>query len=146
MKRLTVGIIITIVSVLAIVSVVVVGNRDNTSQTSDTRVGSENTHEEIDRNRGEHEDSTSTNANEVVIKDFAFGPKSITVKKGTTVTWTNRDSAKHDITPEKEDGDFVASKLLAKGESYNFTFDQLGTYPYYCSPHPYMKAAVEVIE
>ncbi len=82
----------------------------------------------------------------VVIKDFAYAPARITVKKGTKVTWTNQDSAHHDITPDKDGADFAASKLLAQGESYSFTFEKTGVYAYHCSPHPYMKATVEVTE
>lgn len=85
-------------------------------------------------------------ANEVIIKDFDFSPAKLTVKKGTTVTWTNRDSARHDITPNNPTEMFEASRLLAKGESYSVTFDTPGSYEYYCSPHPYMKAVIEVVE
>ena len=97
-------------------------------------------------------DSTSQSSatpaapDQVVIKDFAFGPKKITIKKGTKVTWTNQDDAKHDVAPDEKSEDFVASKLLAKGESYSFTFEKAGTYAYHCTPHPYMKATVEVTE
>lgn len=84
--------------------------------------------------------------NEVFIKDFAFAPGERTVKKGTKVTWTNKDSARHDISPTSGGSDFKASELLAKGESYSFTFNTAGTYTYKCSPHPYMKGTVVVTE
>ena len=84
--------------------------------------------------------------NEVAIKNFSFGPNKLTVKKGTKITWTNMDDAHHDITPTSGATDFVASHLLAKGETYEFTFDTVGTYSYKCSPHPYMKGAIEVTE
>lgn len=84
--------------------------------------------------------------NEVLITDFKFGPDKITVKKGTTVTWTNKDEAQHDITPTGGGSDFERSKLLAQNESYNFTFNEVGKYEYKCSPHPYMKGAIEVTE
>lgn len=84
--------------------------------------------------------------NTVQIRDFAFGPEKITIKKGTTITWTNHDDAHHDVFPTSGASDFTASKLLAKGESHSFTFNQVGTYTYKCSPHPYMKASVEVTE
>lgn len=98
--------------------------------------------------------STSATSNEnamketnaVEIKDFDFGPHTISVKVGTKVTWTNQDSAHHDITPDSESADFMPSELLAKGESYSFTFNKAGSYAYHCSPHPYMKATVEVTE
>lgn len=89
---------------------------------------------------------TFAKENEVFIKDFAFAPETLTVKKGTKVTWTNKDDARHDITPTGGGSDFMPSTLLAKGESYDFTFSTAGTYTYKCSPHPYMKGTVVVTE
>lgn len=90
--------------------------------------------------------STPVSASEVDIKDYAYAPATITVKKGTKVTWTNQDAVRHDITPDNESADFKASELLAKGESYSVTFNTAGTYTYYCSPHTYMKGTVIVTE
>lgn len=101
----------------------------------------------------QHEPTASTKTsdvkvapNTVMVQDFAFGPNKLVVKKGTTITWTNRDTAHHDITPDEKSDSFKPSKLLAKGESYTFTFNTVGTYSYHCSPHPYMKATIEVTE
>lgn len=68
------------------------------------------------------------------------------IKVGTTITWTNQDSARHDVAPDIESADFPASKLLAKGESYSHTFTKAGTYSYHCTPHPYMKASITVTD
>ncbi|MDQ2973534.1 MAG: cupredoxin family copper-binding protein [bacterium] len=84
--------------------------------------------------------------NEILIKDFKFGPTNLKIKKGTTVTWTNLDDARHDISPTEESDNFKSSELLSKDQSYTFTFNQAGTYEYNCSPHPYMKGTVEVTE
>lgn len=84
--------------------------------------------------------------NQVTYKGFAVVQESIKVKKGTTVTWTNEDVAKHDVTPTVETADFKASELFGKGETHQVTFNTPGTYEYYCSPHPYMKGTVEVTE
>ncbi len=78
---------------------------------------------------------------EVEIKGFAFDPQSITVKKGTTVTWTQRDSVRHTVT---SDDNLFDSGLLSKDQSWNYTFDDIGTFSYYCTPHPYMKGEVVV--
>lgn len=91
-------------------------------------------------------ESIPTDPNSISIDDFAFNPAKLTIKKGTKITWTNNDDARHDITPTGGASDFVASKLLAKGESYEFTFNTVGTYTYKCSPHPYMKGTIEVTE
>lgn len=82
----------------------------------------------------------------VEIDNFKFTPANITVKKGTTVKWTNKDSARHDITPDEMAEGAPKSELLGKDESYTHTFDTVGTFSYYCSPHPYMKASVTVVE
>lgn len=84
--------------------------------------------------------------NQVVYKNFEVVPKLIKVKKGTTVTWTNEDTAKHDVTPDNETDEFKASELFGKGETYSTTLNTVGTYTYFCSPHPYMKGTIEVVE
>ncbi len=80
------------------------------------------------------------------IANFAFTQKTLKIKKGTKVTWTNTDSARHDVSSDTESDAFKSSELLAKGASYSFTFATTGKYTYHCSPHPYMKASVEVVE
>lgn len=82
------------------------------------------------------------------IKDFAFTQKSITVKKGTKVTWTNQDTVRHDVASDSgAPAGGPAGPLLAKGESYSHTFDAVGTFPYHCTPHAaQMKATVTVTE
>lgn len=77
----------------------------------------------------------------VKITNFAFSPKTITVKKGTTVTWTNDDSVSHTAT--SDDGSFDTG-MLAKGESGSVTFDKTGTFNYHCTPHPNMKGTIVV--
>jgi len=84
----------------------------------------------------------------VNIQNFAFNPASITVPKGTTVTWVNQDSANHEIVNDAQgsiaQGALFTSNSLPKGASYSFKFDNTGTYPYLCSIHPSMKATVIV--
>lgn len=95
---------------------------------------------------------TSTNeqpaaSNVVTIKNSAFSPAILAVKVGTTVTWNQEDSLQHDIVPDKSSSDFEGSqRLLAKGESYSYTFTKAGTYKYHCTPHPFMKGAIEVTD
>lgn len=90
------------------------------------------------------------------IKDFAYSKPNIKVKVGTTVTWTNQDTVKHNVilegtakgAPSKDEvrADVFAGQLLAKGESYSFTFKEVTSNGYICSPHPYMKGIVNVVE
>lgn len=90
--------------------------------------------------------SAVQDTNKITYKNFAVVEKAIKVKKGTTVTWINEDSAKHDVTPDMETEEFKTSELFGKGETYEVTFNTPGTYSYYCSPHPYMKGTIEVTE
>lgn len=79
----------------------------------------------------------------ISIKDYAFSPATLTIKKGTTVTWTNEDIAKHTVTG---DSGGPSSDFFGKGESYSYTFATAGTFPYHCEPHPYMTATIIVTE
>lgn len=75
------------------------------------------------------------------IQNFAFSPASLSVKMGTTVTWTNKDTDAHTATAK--DGTFHSTPLNT-GQSYSFTFTKPGTYSYYCTIHPFMVATVVV--
>ena len=77
----------------------------------------------------------------VTIDNFAFGPTPITVKAGTTVTWTNNDDIPH--TVRAVDGSFH-SKAMDSADSYSFTFTTPGVYSYFCSLHPKMVGKVVV--
>jgi plastocyanin len=86
---------------------------------------------------GSDDDKAGSSTAEVDVKTFIFNPDPITVKAGTEVTWTNADAANHDVTsgtrakPTKQFG----GKLDKSGGSYSTTFDEPGTYDYFCSLH-----------
>ncbi len=80
----------------------------------------------------------------VMIQDYAFVPAKLVVKKGTKVTWTNKDSTKHTVTGDTA-GE-AASAFFGQNETFAHTFEKTGTFSYHCEPHPYMKAVVEVTE
>jgi amicyanin len=103
--------------------------------------GSQMTGPEQQENSGE-----AVETDRVEIRNFSYAPSKITVRKGTTVTWTNQDNERHDVRPDNPDEDFQAGPLLARGESYSVTFNTVGTYSYFCTPHPFMKGTVEVVE
>ncbi len=69
---------------------------------------------------------------EITIKNFSFAPDTLTVKVGTTVTWTNQDSVVHTVTSDTNEFD---SGGIGKGESFSYTFTAAGSYPYHCTPH-----------
>lgn len=81
--------------------------------------------------------------NAVAIKNFAFAPAALTVKVGTTVTWTNQDSDAHTVTSMGKGGPLKSSPLNT-GQSYTHTFTAAGTYSYLCTVHPFMTATVTV--
>ncbi|MGW2248804.1 plastocyanin/azurin family copper-binding protein [Kitasatospora sp. NPDC001660] len=83
-------------------------------------------------------------ANAVTIQNFAFSPPALTVKVGTKVTWTNTDPDTHTVTSKQGSGGPLQSAALATNDTYSYTFTQPGTYPYFCSIHPFMTATVEV--
>jgi plastocyanin len=78
---------------------------------------------------------------EVKIDNFSFGPQTVTVPVGATVTWTNRDDIPHTVV--STDGVFK-SKVRDTDEKFSYTFNKAGTYSYYCSVHPKMTGQIVV--
>ncbi len=83
----------------------------------------------------------SDSAAAVKIDNFSFGPQTLTVPVGATVTWTNRDDIPH--TAVSTDGVFK-SKVMDTDENFSYTFDKAGTYSYYCTIHPKMTGKIVV--
>ena len=86
----------------------------------------------------DHSSAASAGVN---IDNFVFGPQTITVPVGATVTWTNKDDIPH--TSVSTEGVFK-SKVLDTDEKFSYTFTKAGTYPYYCTIHPKMTGQVVV--
>jgi plastocyanin len=147
MKKVAVIIVALLVVGGAAAAFFILNDKDDTS-TSNTSTQADNSgeNESTQQESATEESETAVATDEVEIENFAFGPDAITVKKGTKVTWTNKDSTKHTVTPDEEGGAFEGSELLAQDESYSFTFDQAGTYTYHCQPHPEMTGTVVVTE
>lgn len=69
--------------------------------------------------------------------NFAFAPAAVTVSAGTTVVWKwNGKGSMHDVVAE--DGSFASEVMNSAGETFEHTFDEAGTYKYYCQPHRQM--------
>ncbi|WP_079052322.1 cupredoxin domain-containing protein [Streptomyces regalis] len=79
----------------------------------------------------------------VAMSRYAFSPATLTVTAGSTVTWTNQDTAPHDVRTTSAPAAFH-SPMLNKGGSWSFTFTTPGTYAYYCTVHPNMTARIVV--
>ncbi len=73
----------------------------------------------------------------------SFSPNPVEVKVGETVTWVNDDSGRHTVTSKD---DVFDSGMMGKAQSFSFTFDKAGEYPYFCEPHPNMVGTVVVTE
>ena len=78
---------------------------------------------------------------EVSIDNFAFAPATLTVKAGSTVTWTNHDEEPHTVAAT--DGSFH-SPGMGTGATYSHTFPTAGKFDYVCSIHPMMHGTVVV--
>lgn len=81
--------------------------------------------------------SAQSQSASVEIGDNYFSPKSVTVKVGVTVTWTNRGERPHTVTAD--DGSFDsggdASDYVLPGQTFSHTFTKTGRFPYYCRLH-----------
>jgi amicyanin len=86
--------------------------------------------------------TTQISGNQVIIKNFAFGPAEMKIKAGDTVVWVNQDAAPHKL--ESDSGSEINSETLSNAQAYSHTFQTAGTYDYHCSIHPSMKAKIIV--
>ncbi len=79
----------------------------------------------------------SSGSNQVNMQNTSYSPQSLTISKGTTVTWTNKDPYNHTVTsgtPGHPSGLFDSGNIAANG-TYSYTFDSTGTFSYYCKIH-----------
>jgi plastocyanin len=90
---------------------------------------------------GDSTEAAAVAGDEVAIAEFSYAPETVAVDAGDRVIWTNRDDAAHTATAD--DGSFDTG-TLEKGDSAPVSFDEPGTYSYYCRFHAFMKATVEV--
>ena len=85
----------------------------------------------------------------ISISGFAYVPNQLSIPRGTTVTWTNNDSGMiHTISADSSEGQNMGllSHSLAKGDSFSFTFDKVGTFAYHCAVHSTLRGTVTVTE
>jgi plastocyanin len=151
MSRATIiGIIIAVIVVGGGAALLIANHNSNSNQTNSTTStsSSDQSMNSMDMNKNSTTAPTSSTpaaTNSVVIENFAFSPADITVKKGTTVSWTNKDSATHTVT-ENDGKTGPDSGNLATGKSYSFTYNTVGTFKYHCAIHPNMVGTVTVTE
>jgi plastocyanin len=86
-----------------------------------------------------------------------FVPRDVrgTIGISNNVVWTNNDITGHTVTTDDGYVDLINGEfdsidqlgaILVPGETFEFTFTQVGEYPYHCEPHPWMQASVEIVE
>ncbi len=78
--------------------------------------------------------------------DSCYTPSKITIKQRSAITWLNEDSAFHSVTSGFYDNPtkLFDSRYLDPNESFTFSFEDVGTYDYFCTLHPWMKGQVIV--
>jgi plastocyanin len=83
---------------------------------------------------------------DIAMKNISFQPGEITVKVGTTVTWTNDDPSSHTVTSgtRGNPSGLFDSGNVGPGGTFSFTFNEAGTFDYYCKIHPGMDGVIIV--
>lgn len=132
MKKVVAIVVVIVIGVIAWLTFG--GSSKNNNTTSNSSSGSSSS-----------QSSQAVSTDAVTIQNFAFSPASITVKKGSTVTWTNNDATGHTVT-ESDGQTGPASQLLSNGQKYSFTFNQTGTFRYHCTIHSEMTGTVTVTQ
>lgn len=100
--------------------------------------------------RGVETNATETSS-EVVITQRGVTPPTVTIKKGTNVTWKNQDAVEHQImlttpNPPSELEGFGLDEGLASGETYSFTFEATGTFTYNDPTSPELVQGTIIVE
>src|ERR1700741_4740760 len=81
--------------------------------------------------RASADSETDSAKSEVKIDNFSFAPGQLTVTKGTTIEWVNRDDIPHTVV--SDDKTTFKSKPLDTDDRFSYTFSKEGTYTYFCS-------------
>jgi plastocyanin len=88
----------------------------------------------------ENEDKHVNKTYSIVIQQMKFTPASLTVNKGDTIIWTNKDIVEHNVT-DKATKEW-ASPNLSPGMSWSKVITTSATYV--CTIHPVMKGSLQV--
>ncbi len=140
-KNIIIG-VVALVLIVAIGAVIASGGKKSPSSSSSTgTTPTSNSPTVTDKTK---ETSTAVAATAVTIQNYMFSPMAIKVKVGDSVTWTNQDGVRHNVVADKASADAPNGPLIAKGETYSFTFKKAGTFTFHCMPHPYMHGTVIV--
>ena len=136
-------------TVVVIIAILIIGaiafglarNNNQSNQTNNPPASNNQT----SQNQNQNNTQTPTGTDSVSIQNFAFLPGDITIKKGTTVTWTNNDSTTHTVS-EIDGKKGPGSGNLSPGDKYDFTFNEVGKFKYRCNIHTDMLGTVTVTD
>lgn len=133
--------VITIMMSAGILLIVQLATADQTSnQTSNTTTN-------ITVTKAATEEMKTYN---VTINNFTFSPKTLIIKKGDTVIWTNLETVPHIVTSYNATLSAIYSTTnlksprLSQGQTFIYVFDQRGDFSYRCDIHPAMKGTISV--
>ncbi|MDB5160889.1 MAG: blue (type 1) copper domain protein [Candidatus Saccharibacteria bacterium] len=137
--------IVAVIIIAAGIGVAISRHNKNNNSNNPATTQSTSTTQSSNTQSSTNSGPVPTGANEISIINMNFSPASISVKKGTTIKWINQDNIPHTAT-ENDGKNGPSSPQLAHGETYSFTFNEVGTFHYHCSIHPNMTAVVTVTE
>jgi plastocyanin len=100
--------------------------------------------------RESYTDITGQDNINIDMLDISFKPEKIRIKKGATVTWTNREDIQHFVNTDSHPAHTYFpeqnSRGLNIGDTYSVTFNVAGVYPYHCSAHASIMKGVIIVE
>ena len=82
----------------------------------------------------------------VVMKDLAYSPEAITIRKGMSVRWVYCETPNSDAHTVTSDDGIWDSGLVGRGAVFTRTFAAVGSFAYHCIPHPGMEGVVTVVD
>ena len=145
MRRYGPLVVVIIIAIVAIVGISLANhNKSATNTATNNAAANSSANPAPQSSSGSANSTTPAAADKVSITNFAFSPDHITVKKGTTVTWTNNDSTAHRVVGDS--GSNPSGLPVDPGKSVSFTFNSAGTFTYHCSIHSSMHGTVTVTE
>jgi plastocyanin len=121
---------------------------DDAEATGDAEANDADADTETDDADAEAEGDDAVATDEVVARNINFEPADIEVEAGTTVTWVNEDSVDHTVTsgPAGDPDGMFDEPLQSDGDDVTVTFDEAGTFAYYCDLHRTMIGTVTVTD
>jgi plastocyanin len=118
--------------IIIICFISITGCKDNSSPNSTTGGGNSN----------------QPGTNEIWMQNVAFVPTSLTISKGTTIKWINKDSFDHTASsgnPSTPNSLFDSGNM-GQNKTFSFKFDSAGTFHFYCKVHPQMMQGVITVQ